>query len=298
MPRDGIDLPANFRWQDARAFHARQAQGVTIRSGDGPWQAALDLDGVAAVATFTPVPAGGSLVLAWAADEPLTPARRALGRRRVCQLLGLGLDPGPWERHARTSAWWSALVAARPGLRVPGLPDLGSALVWAVLGQQVSRTAASRILARLLVACPGPAGAGLRPFPAISALAACSDATLTAAGLSRQKVRTLRVLATVESAGDLHALAACPTAEAEARLCLLPGIGPWTARYALMRGLAAADCLPVGDAVIHAEVGRRLALPGRPTARQVELVCAPAAPWRSLAAAHLWAAADAAGDGS
>ena len=70
-----------------------------------------------------------------------------------------------------------------------------------------------------------------------------------------------------------------PTATREALLAL-PGIGPWTADYIVMRALREPDALPAADLGLQ----RALDLPARAlTAR-----AASWRPWRSYAAMLLW----------
>lgn len=68
-------------------------------------------------------------------------------------------------------------------------------------------------------------------------------------------------------------------------LTALPGIGPWTAQYALLRAFADPDAFPAGD------LGLRRALESGgvlPSERDVERISAPWRPWRAYAALHLW----------
>ncbi|WP_228430642.1 DNA glycosylase family protein [Baekduia soli] len=63
-----------------------------------------------------------------------------------------------------------------------------------------------------------------------------------------------------------------------AALLALPGIGPWTADYVLMRALGDPDVLLAGDLGVRQALARLGAEPA-PTAW---------APWRSYATQHLW----------
>jgi AraC family transcriptional regulator of adaptative response / DNA-3-methyladenine glycosylase II len=67
--------------------------------------------------------------------------------------------------------------------------------------------------------------------------------------------------------------------ETAARLGELPGIGPWTAAYVLMRAVGDPDAFPATD------LGLRRALTGLdcPAGRAERW-----RPWRAYAAVHLW----------
>jgi 3-methyladenine DNA glycosylase/8-oxoguanine DNA glycosylase len=77
-----------------------------------------------------------------------------------------------------------------------------------------------------------------------------------------------------------------PTEEAERVLRALPGIGPWTASYVLMRGLGHKDAFPIGDLgvtkALEAACGPGL---GR---RRVAEMAEGWRPWRAYATLHLW----------
>jgi DNA-3-methyladenine glycosylase II len=67
----------------------------------------------------------------------------------------------------------------------------------------------------------------------------------------------------------------------------LRGVGPWTIDYVFLRGLGFPDSLPSGDAGIAQALQR---LTGeRPADKEIRALAERFAPYRSFAAAHLWA---------
>jgi AraC family transcriptional regulator, regulatory protein of adaptative response / DNA-3-methyladenine glycosylase II len=127
-----------------------------------------------------------------------------------------------------------------------------------------------------------PALDGRRPttpallFPGPDQLA---DADLSGLGLTRSRQTTLRALAGAITAGRLDLDPGTDPAEAAARLSELPGIGPWTVAYILMRAVHDPDAYPETDLGLRRAIER--------------LDCAPARagrwrPWRAYAALHLW----------
>ena len=141
-----------------------------------------------------------------------------------------------------------AMVAARPGLRVPGAADGFELLVRTVLAQQVS-VASAHTFARRLVDAYGkpldsPTGALTARFPTADALA---EATLRRDRADRR--RGSRPSARSRPPTRPATCALDPSAdrdETRARLLALPGIGPWTADYVAMRALGDPDAFP-GD---------------------------------------------------
>jgi len=211
---------------------------------------------------------------------------------RIRGLFDLGADPAVIGAHLSADPKLAALVAARPGLRVPGAWDGFELAVRAILGQQITVAAASRLAGRLVAAygtplpAGEPAGAGLRAlFPAPALLA---DPGLAARlGMPRSRAGAIAALAAAAVADPrLFATTLDPEA-AVARLTALPGIGEWTAQYIALRALRAPDAFPAADIGLL----RALATPaGRPTPREALARASVWHPWRAYAALHLWTA--------
>lgn len=173
------------------------------------------------------------------------------------------------------------LVAARPGLRVPGAYDGFELAVRAVLGQQVSVAAASTLAGRLVARCGVPLGAGglTHLFPTAAQVA---EADLDGLGLTGQRRRTLRALATTVASGELDLDGGADPAETAERLLAVPGIGPWTVGYVAMRALGDPDAFPVTD------LGLRRAFDALDPGGDLPERAEKWRPWRAYAALHLW----------
>jgi 3-methyladenine DNA glycosylase/8-oxoguanine DNA glycosylase len=167
------------------------------------------------------------------------------------------------------------------------------ALTWAIVGQQINvRFAVS--LRRALVELAGravPGGGGLLVHPTPEAVAALEPAELTKLRFSRSKAEYLVGMARRVADGSLplDALGQGSAQAAEAALKAVRGLGPWTARYTLLRGFGFADCAPVGDSGLGTGLQRFLGLAERPDAKETDRLMAAFAPHRSLATCHLWA---------
>jgi AraC family transcriptional regulator, regulatory protein of adaptative response / DNA-3-methyladenine glycosylase II len=261
-------VPSVLGW-----FAARAVPGLESVAG-GTYRRTLRLPHGGALAEVTP---GGDrvglrLVLA-------DPRDQAAAVHRCRWLLDLDTDPAAVDTRLAADPLLAPLVAARPGIRVPGAAGGFELAVRAVLGQQVSVPAARTLCARLVAALGEPFGAGWRLFPGPAAVAA---ADLTGIGLTRARSATLRGLAAAAAAGTV--ILDPPAGDlpaAGAALLALPGIGPWTAAYVAMRALGDPDALPATDLGL-----RRAAtalgigdLPGRAERWR---------PWRAYAAMHLW----------
>jgi len=210
---------------------------------------------------------------------------RAIGQvvSRCRQLFDLDADPQAIDAALAADRALAPLVAARPGLRVPGAYDGFELAVRAVIGQQVSVRGASTLTGRLaarhgtrLDGAAGPAGPPSVLFPRPADLA---GADLTGLGLTSARQATLRALAAACAAGRLNLDPGTDPEETAARLAELPGVGPWTVAYVLMR-TGDPDAFPGSDLGLRRAMERLGLEPGRADRWR---------PWRAYAALHLWA---------
>jgi DNA-3-methyladenine glycosylase II len=156
-------------------------------------------------------------------------------------------------------------------------PDGFAALLDAIVGQQVSVASADAIWRRLVAA-------GLTVPETV---AAASEDDLRAAGLSRQKARYARALATAGI--DYAALRRAPEAEVIATLTAVPGVGRWTAEIYAMFALGRADAFAAGDLALQEAARILYCLPARPREADLRALAADWSPWRAVAARALWA---------
>jgi DNA-3-methyladenine glycosylase II len=159
-----------------------------------------------------------------------------------------------------------------------------TALVGAIVSQQLSTKAAATIFARFVALFPGGA------IPGAEAIAAQTDAALRGVGLSTQKVGYLRDLSTriVNGSLQLEALDSLPDEEVIERLTAVKGFGRWTAEMFLMFRLHRPDVLPVGDLGIVNAIQRLYGLRKRPDARRIGRMGEAWRPYRSVASWYLW----------
>lgn len=271
-----IALPKGYRSADTLAFHGRDPESPSERVAGAILRKALWIEGRPRVVEVRfdheGVEANGA---------PESAIRR---------MLGLHLDPGPFEKAVRRDALFGPLVKARPGLRVLLTAAPFEALVWAILGQQINLALAFR-LRRRVIARYGMEVDGLFAHPRPEDLAQADAGELSAMQISRAKTACIIALSDAVASGrlPLEGLASWSAEDADARLRAEKGIGPWTSHYVLMRGLGLPDCVPLGDSALATALERRLGLEKRPSVKEVAALMAPYAPHRSLASFHLWA---------
>jgi AraC family transcriptional regulator of adaptative response / DNA-3-methyladenine glycosylase II len=207
--------------------------------------------------------------------------------QRCRQVFDLDADPLAIQEILAADPVLAPLVAARPGLRVPGAINGFELAVRAILGQQVSvagaRTLAGRIVSRVGAPLASPAGALTHIFPTPAALA---EADLSGLGITQGRINALQALAQSVTRGELVLERSADRVQTIEQLQKLPGVGPWTAAYIAMRALGDPDSFPVTD------LGLRHALERAGLAAQPRAILARAEawrPWRAYATHHLWA---------
>jgi DNA-3-methyladenine glycosylase II len=203
-------------------------------------------------------------------SSPLTPAGYARARRVLMKrdpILGAAIRQiGP------------CLMADRQRA------DHLSALLRAIVGQQLSTKAAATIFGRFTGLLPE----GTDPTP--EAIAALDDASLRRVGLSGQKVGYMRDLSSrlLDGRLSLHDIDKLPDEEVVERLVAVKGFGRWTAEMFLMFRLHRSDVLPVGDLGIVTAVQRLYNLRKRPDAKRLAKIGEAWRPYRSVASWYLW----------
>jgi DNA-3-methyladenine glycosylase II len=160
-----------------------------------------------------------------------------------------------------------------------------AALVRAIVYQQLAGAAARAIHGRLVAAL----GDDVQP----AAVAALSDEAFRAAGMSRNKVLSLRDLAAKTLDGTVvltpRGLVRQSDEEIITRLSTVRGIGRWTAQVFLMFQLHRLDIWPTGDLGVRHGYGLAWHIP-TPTARALEPLGEPFRPYRTVAAWYCWRA--------
>ncbi|GAB3549410.1 AlkA N-terminal domain-containing protein [Arthrobacter tumbae] len=205
---------------------------------------------------------------------------------RIRRLFDLDADPAAIDAVLSADPAMEARVQHYPGIRLPGAVDSQEILIRAMIGQQITVAAATGILNTLSV-LGEPSRLGrpghTRLFPTAAALADGAGPLLK--GPARRRSSLLAVSAALAD-GSLNIGVADTPGELAEKLLPLPGIGPWTVRYAAMRVLGATDIHLDNDAAVRAGFAR---LSGRPAdARETAAWSEQFSPWRSYATMHLW----------
>ncbi|HEY1561766.1 MAG TPA: AlkA N-terminal domain-containing protein [Caulobacteraceae bacterium] len=281
----GITLSLGYRppfdWSAILDFLSLRAIPGVEWVEDGVWRRTIAMDGAA-----------GEIEVAHEPERNRVratirfPALAALPRiiARIRQVFDLDADPEAINSALSRDPRMAPHVAARPGLRVPGAWDGFELAVRAILGQQITVTAATRLAGKIAERWGEPYdGHGLtRVFPSAERL---SEAAI--GGMPGSRAQSIVKLATAVSANPRLIERAEDVETSINRLCALPGVGEWTANYIAMRALRETDAFPAADIGLM----RALETNGRrPRPSELDLISQSWRPWRAYAAMHLWTA--------
>jgi DNA-3-methyladenine glycosylase II len=198
-------------------------------------------------------------------------------RSQTALLLGVSQDLAPFYKMAFKDSVLTPLARDLRGLHIPQTVCVWEALVFAILGQQVSSHMAHN-LRTLLVQTYGlsihESGVTYHTFPRPEVLMGAGVEGMVASGER-----------------DLESLRALPDEEVIRTLTSIRGVGPWTAQWLLIRGLCRPDAFPHGDLALQRSLGLLLR-DGSPFRPQEALKYSRRwSPFRSYVTTYIFAAA-------
>jgi len=157
-------------------------------------------------------------------------------------------------------------------------------LVESIIHQQISMAAARTVGRRVRELTPG------NLFPTPEEMLALPDEKIKLCGMSYQKVSFLKSLAqhVFDGTLQLNKLPKMDDETAIKTLCMVKGIGKWTAEMYLMFNLGRLDIWPVQDLGLMNGVKLLDGLDEAPTAKQLQPIGDKWRPYRSMATWYLW----------
>jgi AraC family transcriptional regulator of adaptative response / DNA-3-methyladenine glycosylase II len=266
----GVEHVQNWRY--FRTISIGEARGV-IDVHDAGGQLSLSLHGIGTKSLFSIV-------------------------QRVRSLFDLDASTDDIARVLSSDVTLKRLLKQSPGVRVPGAWEGFELTVRAVLGQQVSVSAATTLAGRIAnrygepidVPVDGLQLAPNRLFPVAQKLV---RARLENLGIIGSRARTIRSVARAVVDGRLGFDTAQVPEEFCQSLTAIKGIGDWTAEYVAMRSLKNPDAFPASDLGllrVFDKPGHARMKPGELATRAEDW-----RPWRAYAALLLWGSEKGAG---
>lgn len=284
-----------FDFELTAGYHAYfQARSGADNVEGGVYRRLLDLDGRLVLVTVRSTGSVDSPELAIELrGEGLTDADGEVAVAQVRWMLGTGQELASFYALAESDLALAGLARQFRGLHLPRTATLFEALTVAILGQQISASVA-RTMRTLLIERYGARaefdGATYYAFPRPEAVLSALPEELRELKLSRSKAEYVRVIAGAALEPGWDELYELPDDEVVRRLTALRGVGNWTAQWALVRGLARPDALPLGDLALRRGVSRLWRDGATVTDAEVETIAERWRPWRSYATAYLFAA--------
>jgi DNA-3-methyladenine glycosylase II len=255
-----INVCEPFEWAHSLWFIGSfpPAQGEQVVDGTTLVKA-WRLAGQTVVAQIRPAASGGpALDVTLASPDPVTEDARQAAADRVSFYLSADDDLRAFDETARRDPGFAPVAARLRGYHQVKFGSPIENLAWAILTQRtripVARQAKLRIM-RHLNEPISAFGAELLPFPSVSQLAALSAEELAGligteregahlAGMALRKgtflAGTAQRLLDIDESYLRHA----DYRQVRKTLEALPGIGPWSAVFVLIRGLGRTEIVP------------------------------------------------------
>ena len=182
----------------------------------------------------------------------ISSSERSEAARITAEILGLRRDSSPCQRRAEATPALRGTAFALRGMRAPRYPDFFEAFANIIPFQQLSLNAGMSVTRQLVQRFGDVLLLGGRryfAFPGAEVIADIRTSSLKRCGLSAKKSLALRSIAKAIASGALSAreIERLSSSEALERLVQLPGIGPWSAALALLRGFGRLDVFPQAD---------------------------------------------------
>ena len=232
-----IPLPAGYRHADAFAFHGRDADALAeqVDADAGRIRKGVLLDGVPTVLDITlHADRAGCVVDSDGAAAGAAAADRV--RDALVDMLGLRIDPAPFEHAVRDDALFGPVVARQPGLRVIQSATVFEALTWAIIGQQINLPFAIALRRTFIMQAGRAHSSGLWCYPEAADVARLDLEQLTSRKFSGAKAETLLRFARLVAEGALSLDRADDAAAVGERRRGGKGLGPGSGENGLGRG--------------------------------------------------------------
>jgi AraC family transcriptional regulator, regulatory protein of adaptative response / DNA-3-methyladenine glycosylase II len=278
-----LPFPGPLEWDAMLGYFAARAIPGVESVSDGTYRRTISVDGDPGVLEL--LPGGPDHLLVRAHLPHWEGLIHVIERAR--RIFSLDAPLRESTRHLTQDPVVGHLVAARPGLRVPGTWDPFETGVRAIVGQQISVAGATTITGRIAERHGKPAP-GLQPLGLSHVFPSAHDLArndLSGIGLTRGRAQAVQAFAQAVAADAVRLDRSVSLDQLVASITAVPGLGPWTAHYLALR-LGERDAFPTQDHGLQ----RALQPTVSATKSTVDELAQQWTPWRATAAIHLWLA--------
>ncbi|MDC9592749.1 DNA-3-methyladenine glycosylase family protein [Xenorhabdus sp. IM139775] len=285
-----IILPHHYHTRDFLAFHQRDSMAVSEIVQQNQIKKGIIWQENPALLTITLEKGRATIRLDIDGDKVGSSRHEALSEL-ASHMLGLKQPVEIFEFRYQDHPVIGALVRRQTGLRIYQSATPFEALSWAIIGQQISLSAAISIRRRFIQAVGIPHSSGLLCHPNEQQVRQCSQHDLRQCGFSVGKANALLHVCQRIDSGEL--VLNIPEGEDAVKpltdnLLAIKGIGMWTVNYALLRGFNYLDGSLHGDVAVRRNLQYLLNQEDKVSAEQAEKWLAGFSPWKALVGAHLW----------
>jgi 3-methyladenine DNA glycosylase/8-oxoguanine DNA glycosylase len=277
-----IKLPYNppFHWNHLLDFLRHRAI-ENVEWVSDCYQRTFSVNGSAGILKVEDLPAHHSLKLTIPATLQSSIPLISESAKRI---FDLNADPDAIKNVFKKDRKMASIVNRLPGLRIPGGWDWFEIAIRAILGQQITVKAARTIAGRIVRAIGTPLkGNSATLFPTPEQMI---KASMDGLGIPSKRIEAIKQLAQASIERKIGPDSGIPLEESIRRLCLIPGIGPWTAHYIALRTYDERDVFLPGDLGLRRSASKLI---GK-NFSDVELMkyAERWRPWRSYAVFYLW----------
>lgn len=264
-----------FDWESLLAFLRRRATpGVEVVT-DSAYTRTIAEGPAAQIFSVTYHSATAILQVVYSGED----STRSLVESRTKQIFKPDVNTVPIEAFLGRDPWLG-FVQQQAGLRVPGGWSALEIAMRAILGQQVSVSAGTTLMGRLVRAAGTRLSESSWLFPSAEQIA---RANLSNLGVPGSRMETVKSLAGFFADHGEDCLA---QEDIKDRLLALKGIGKWTAGYILMRtAVANHDHWPEGDLILRKALSKDKSMIAHSA---LEQAFSRWSPYRSYATIHIW----------
>ena len=217
-------------------------------------------------------------------------------QNQTARLMGVDQDPRPFYLMAREDPLLERLIQRLVGLHIPQTVSVWEALVFAILGQQISSHVA-RLLRMRFVRTYGLAiedsGSTYHTFPRPEVISEAGVERLQTIKMSKKKAEYITDIAEGIMSGrlDLENLQNQSDEEIVHSLTSIRGVGSWTASWLLIRAFGRPDAFPAGDLALRRTLMHLLKKEGPPVKPEDALKISQRwSPFRSYVTTYIFAA--------
>lgn len=264
-----------FDWESLLAFlRLRATPGVEIVT-DSAYTRTITEGAAAETLAVTYDSKAAALQVAYFGDA----SARSLVDSRARQMFKPDVSTAPIEAFLGRDPWLTGFVKRQAGLRVSGGWSALEIAMRAILGQQVSVSAATTLMGRLVRAAGTRLDESAWLFPTAEQIA---QSNLDGLGVPGSRMETVKTLAAFFAEHGEDCLA---DEDIKDRLLALKGIGKWTAGYILMRTAGTHDHWPEGDLILRKALSNGKTIIAHAA---LEQAFSRWSPYRSYATIHIW----------